>query len=430
MLAKDLKSRHPLENRGQHVVDFFHACEVGKVETVRTMLANDFELYRLSNVGKPMCIRDNDGYTPIHWAAQYNNVDVIEELIKSNPDIIHEIDNRGMTVLHTAAAYNSCKVINHVLTRKGTKIKINAEDKFGYTPFHIAAINNQVDAMKCLIEQNADHNILSSMKDHSSELIVRIAKSGKKTTLQYLFDLDRSATMMIDQHGISLVAHGLENDEEVSLYLLEKTDLKALYYDYKQDFLLAFAIHRQYLRCVKFILDSGNFSVRCPKYGTVLHAAMFAHQDLIRELLSNEHVKNAVLNFSNDDNLTPLALAAKNGQKNNVKLLCQSSADVNKCSPLYFATNENHPKICQELLTHGADPNLRSSAGVSPYELAIDKFRLEIIFLFRKQKPLMSKKPSLIQKLSLFMAIIDFEKSIDANVTSAFKSLHARFVQT
>ena len=81
--------------------------------------------------------------------------------------------------------------------------------------------------------------------------------------------------------------------------------------------------------------------------------------------------------FAEDYAVTPLWVAAENGNVRMGKLLLDHGADVNAAktstrnTPLHMAVQNNHPAMVSLLLRSGADPNRRNSFDQSPLDISI-----------------------------------------------------------
>ena len=80
--------------------------------------------------------------------------------------------------------------------------------------------------------------------------------------------------------------------------------------------------------------------------------------------------------------LTPLVLAAREGDLESTKLLLAAGADINQTTeygwtPLLTATNNRHYKLSEYLIQHGADVNKANKGNWTPLYLATDNRNIE-----------------------------------------------------
>ncbi|KAL9676282.1 hypothetical protein QQ045_004495 [Rhodiola kirilowii] len=87
-------------------------------------------------------VRDKFGFLPIHWAAMQGHVDVIDSLLYHSPDPAELLDSKRRNVLHTAAENGRTNVVIYILKWQPNSRKlINARDREGNSPLHLATIN-------------------------------------------------------------------------------------------------------------------------------------------------------------------------------------------------------------------------------------------------------------------------------------------------
>lgn len=134
----------------------------------------------LLKMGGGVNAQDKDGWTPLLKAAMWNrNLAVVEALLRAGGEVNARAQN-GWTPLHGAANCNENPALEHwagrctenpklikVLVEAGGAV--DAQNKDGRTPLHQAAINNQNPAMiKALLKVNANPNI----KDNQGKIPV------------------------------------------------------------------------------------------------------------------------------------------------------------------------------------------------------------------------------------------------------------------
>ena len=106
----------------------------------------------LVNLGADIHAKNNNGLTPLHFAAQGNAVNAARFLVDRGANI-HEKNNYGETPLNSAAWGNAVDVARFLVDR-GADIHVKSND--GETPLHSAAWGNAVDAARFLVDRRAD----------------------------------------------------------------------------------------------------------------------------------------------------------------------------------------------------------------------------------------------------------------------------------
>ncbi|EJF64724.1 ankyrin, partial [Dichomitus squalens LYAD-421 SS1] len=97
---------------------------------------------------------DDDGRTPLHWAASSGSVDIVRFLIDQKADV-NRGDSGGWTPLHIASSGGFDDVVRELL---GAGAEVNRTNDKGITPLHYAASKSRIEIGKLLIARGADIN--------------------------------------------------------------------------------------------------------------------------------------------------------------------------------------------------------------------------------------------------------------------------------
>ncbi|XP_069132753.1 myotrophin-like [Argopecten irradians] len=89
----------------------------------------------------------------LQWAIQNGDIARVNELLKQGADV-NEVTN-SRTPLHFAADYGQCEVIK-ILLEKGADI--NAPDKYDITPLLAAIFEEHTECVELLIKEGASTN--------------------------------------------------------------------------------------------------------------------------------------------------------------------------------------------------------------------------------------------------------------------------------
>ncbi|XP_052754822.1 protein TANC2 isoform X3 [Galleria mellonella] len=139
------------------------------------------------------------------------------------------------------------------------------------------------------------------------------------------------------------------------------------------------AAQNGHLDIVEYLLDTAELIPDgiCPVTGeTALTAACSTGNVAIADALL---IRGATPYSLNAREMSPLALAAKNGRSTLVLRLLDSGADVMGSggkNPLILAAAEGHVEVVEILLDHGADPDATDSDGISPLGWACLRSRI------------------------------------------------------
>ncbi|KAJ9700549.1 hypothetical protein PVL29_006046 [Vitis rotundifolia] len=107
-----------------------YAAYFGKVSQAKALLKrNESAAY----------IADKDGKTPLHIAASRNHAQMMKKLISCCPDCSELVDNRGRNVLHLAVQTRGRQAMELILKNSWGSNLINDKDADGNTPLHMFA---------------------------------------------------------------------------------------------------------------------------------------------------------------------------------------------------------------------------------------------------------------------------------------------------
>jgi hypothetical protein len=113
-------------------------------------------------------IKNENGRTPLHWAAREDHVEVARLLLEHGADPNIQ-DKDGLTPLHVAAFYGHVEVVELLLEHGADP---NIQDKYGDTLLHWAASKGRVDVVKLLLAHGANPTV----KDKDGKTPLDIAR--------------------------------------------------------------------------------------------------------------------------------------------------------------------------------------------------------------------------------------------------------------
>ncbi|XP_074640442.1 poly [ADP-ribose] polymerase tankyrase-1-like [Tubulanus polymorphus] len=266
--------------------------------------------------------RDLDGRhsTPLHFAAGYNRVAVVEYLLQHAADV-HAKDKGGLVPLHNACSYGHSHVAE-LLVKHGACV--NVADLWKFTPLHEAAAKGKFEICKLLLKHGADPH----KKNRDGNTPLDLVKEGD-TDVQDLLRGDAA--------------------------LLE-------------------AAKKGNLARVQKLATPENINCRDSqgRNSTPLHlAAGYNNVEVSEFLLEN----GADVNAQDKGGLIPLHNASSYGHVDIAALLikydtCVNAVDRWGFTPLHEAAQKGRTQLCALLLAHGADPTMKNQEGQTPLDLA------------------------------------------------------------
>ncbi|XP_053767404.1 ankyrin-2 isoform X22 [Desmodus rotundus] len=283
------------------------------------------------------------GFTPLHIAAHYGNVNVATLLLNRGAAVDFTARN-GITPLHVASKRGNTNMVKLLLDRGG---QIDAKTRDGLTPLHCAARSGHDQVVELLLERGAP--LLARTKNGLSPL--HMAAQGDH---------------------VDCVKHLLQHKAPVD--------------DVTLDYLTALhvAAHCGHYRVTKLLLDKrANPNARALNGFTPLHIACKKNRIKVMELLVKY---GASIQAVTESGLTPIHVAAFMGHLNIVLLLLQNGAcpDVTNIrgeTALHMAARAGQVEVVRCLLRNGALVDARAREEQTPLHIASRLGKTEIVQL-------------------------------------------------
>ncbi|XP_037530725.1 ankyrin-2b [Nematolebias whitei] len=283
------------------------------------------------------------GFTPLHIAAHYGNVNVATLLLNRGAAVDFTARN-GITPLHVAGKRGNTNMVRLLLDRGS---QIDAKTRDGLTPLHCAARSGHETAVELLLERGAP--LLARTKNGLSPL--HMAAQGDH---------------------VECVKHLLQHKAPVD--------------DVTLDYLTALhvAAHCGHYRVTKLLLDKrANPNARALNGFTPLHIACKKNRVKVMELLVKY---GASIQAITESGLTPIHVAAFMGHLNIVLLLLQNGAspDVSNIrgeTALHMAARAGQVEVVRCLLRNGAMVDARAREDQTPLHIASRLGKTEIVQL-------------------------------------------------
>jgi len=90
------------------------------------------------------------------WAVKTGDLANVKEFVEKDKCDVNAQDQNKRTPLHWAADFNQVSVMQYLVS-KGAKV--NTKDGYGITPLLAAVYENHTDAVKFLLEKGADTTV-------------------------------------------------------------------------------------------------------------------------------------------------------------------------------------------------------------------------------------------------------------------------------
>ncbi|XP_060795531.1 poly [ADP-ribose] polymerase tankyrase-2-like isoform X2 [Neoarius graeffei] len=175
-LITSLQGFTPSQLSNDSIQDILQGVLAGNLDTDRQLLeaskSGDLETVKKLCTLQNVNCRDAEGRqsTPLHFAAGYNRVAVVEYLLQHGADV-HAKDKGGLVPLHNACSYGHYEVAELLVIHGAV---INVADLWKFTPLHEAAAKGKYEICKLLLQHGAD----PSKKNRDGNTPLDLVKEG------------------------------------------------------------------------------------------------------------------------------------------------------------------------------------------------------------------------------------------------------------
>jgi uncharacterized protein len=330
---------------------------------------------RLLKQGIPVNGAQPDGFTALHWAAQWDKADMADLLIRAGGKV-SAADNYGVTPLSLACTNGSVPMVDMLLKAGASP---NTVQVYGETVLMTCARTGALDAVKALLARGADVNAKETAEGQTA--LMWAAAEGHTEVVRAL--IERGA----DVHARStkgytalLLAAREANLEATKALLASGADVNEAAKDGTTALMVATI--RSHTEYAKFLLNQGANPNLGPGF-LPLHWAVGVWDTYLNDF------SNGITN--EDTEWSAFGGLPKAEKLDFVKALLARGADPNArttknpnygmkvkggngnlvgATPFLIAAQANDIAIMRELLANGADPNLATNLGTTPLMVA------------------------------------------------------------
>ena len=335
-------------------------------------------------------IRNNAKYTPLHVAVEtkkFNIVDALVECQRCDPRVPNL---RGNTPLHEAVIQMSSTAILKTLAgHKGC----NEINENGYTPLHLACKERSIESVKALVESpNCNLNVKNSDGDTALHIAIQSTQhNAERVQIGVVPEPKNAETESLGCKTSEIKPETVQTEvvecQAVKTKTVQRNTAKTETVE---------AILNILVKCPRCDPGILNRKGNTPLYDAVMRMAPIG---ILRALAQDESC-----NTISSSGYTPLQQTCLEGREEEVRVLLQGKADVNKqnkngdtalhivcrigCNNSSAKTNVL--RLVQVLLsTPGIDPNIVNYAGSTAIEEAGSKYDvLKLISAFHKHSKL------------------------------------------
>jgi len=277
--------------------------------------------------------------------------------------------------IHQAALAGDLDKVKLMLSQDATRI--NAQDKYGNVPIHLAAFKGHEDIVELLIGNGSDVNTKNKF---GGAALYMASYAGHEQVVKILIahGADINVAMKNDREQVLQVAtmEGYKDYSQMWQHLGGSINLKVYFIGSP----LQAAAANGYKTIAEILIANGaKVNAKVTGY-TALHSAAVNGQKELVELMI---AKGAEVNTKDKGGLTPLCSAMfwcreqvdSDSMRDVAKILIENGADVNVrtqggFTPLHWAAGWASKETVQLLLSAGAEINAKSEEGDTPLNVA------------------------------------------------------------
>ncbi|KAK8060972.1 hypothetical protein PG996_010902 [Apiospora saccharicola] len=315
----------------------------------------------LAGHGASLDVRDNTGWTPLHWAVHHGDKLLVRYLVGdlAGVDLLEARDDGyGLTVLMMAAVNGDTDMVALLLNSGASTA---AKDDEGRTALHHAARNGREAVVEALVDHGADITAetndgrrpeqlaLDAGYEETADLFtgqIPVSKKGlEQSRLQLVATLVAAAASDNVPQPARLLSR--EGGGGPLISVLDPDGRRAL----------SAAAENGHGDAVEYLIQQGSHIDARDAHGetALWWASRNGHVQVVETLLRRE----ASIEIGDLDDLTPLCAAAHKGHEAVADALLRRSGDSNAVTmygrtPLMFATLAGNLEMVELLVNNGA----------------------------------------------------------------------------
>ncbi|KAG8527393.1 uncharacterized protein KY384_007545 [Bacidia gigantensis] len=323
---------------------------------------------------------DENGWTPLIWAACGGSTEVAQLLLESGANIEHK-DLKGRTALHTAVAHDDDRLVRHLLE---SGANADSTDLDGTSILITAVRKSCLPIIQELLKRGVDVNAADfSGSTALYHALWRYVAPDRLTLTRRLLERGARTDLMMSSGYtalISAVRTGYQQMAELYIEFSDSIETK----DTKGRTLLLIAARYELREGFHYLIEQGADVEAKDKRGqTALALAAksggdkFSYPERYESFIAELLKRNANIEAKDNHGRTPLSWASRTGLISIVKCFLEHGADVNSkdregATALSYAVTFGKPDVAELLVEHGASVESKYAHGMTPLWWADD----------------------------------------------------------
>ncbi|CAF0715061.1 unnamed protein product [Brachionus calyciflorus] len=321
---------------------------------------------------KMLSFVDGDNNKPLHAAVQFGNLGAVKLCLENGANIDEIIEVDKSTPVHLACSQGSLDILKLMAEKQPDMFSevIHSNDSLEMTPLHKAAMFDHIDIAGYLLDKGAFIDALD--KEKRSPLLLAASRNCVNMAC---FLISKGSNFRIKDSRLRNLIHLIIDQESFSknndsfdnqTVQCKKSSMKAL-----EKILCEISKHKNF---TDLFNDQDVNGCTCIHY-----ASKFGHVNCLKLLISY----GANINIKNKDKQSPLHFSAKYGRISScLEILCCDSyknnineKDITGMTPLHWAARYGHTKVVELLIQKGALIYKSYGSGNNPFhESALNGF--------------------------------------------------------
>ena len=315
------------------------------------------------------------GATPFLDAAASGHVSMMHWSLEHDDARIDERDSDGNCALHFAARYGHTDAVKFLLERNAelVKIKNGTESYPGRTALHDAAEGGHLEVIKLLLRYNAEVDAQDAM---GRTPLFRAASNGHTQALQQLISFGASPSIADESGSTALHIAALRGHRAcVEVLLAAKSDIEAKTPGNLTPLLCAAECgHLELIKCL--LRHGADIKQQAITGNALMIAAMGNHIEVMQFLIDNTEIELRSCCIQFPDVVPVIFSAAKVGHYKASRLLIKKGASLDTklsdgrtvlhCAAESYQHGLHNFGVVRLLLRSGADMLCPDNAGVTP----------------------------------------------------------------